>query len=137
MSPAVRRWKVYLRLCRVSNLPTVWTNVAAGAWLTGAPPSPVLWNLVATAMSLFYTGGMFLNDAFDREIDARERPDRPIPKGEASAREVFALGYGMLGAAVVIVHWRAGFLAAAACAALAGTIVLYDAWHKTNPLSPF
>ena len=32
-------------------------------------------------LSLFYIGGMYLNDAFDREFDARARPDRPDPGG--------------------------------------------------------
>lgn len=141
MSPVARRWKVYLRLGRVSNLPTVWTNVAAGAWLTGAPPSPALWVLVAAAMSLFYTGGMFLNDAFDREIDARQRPDRPIPAGLISAGHVFGVGFGLLAAGEILVgcaaaHASAGNAPLLASAALAGAIVLYDAWHKQNPVSP-
>ena len=33
------RWPVALRLGRVSNLPTVWTNVLAGVVLSGAPLS--------------------------------------------------------------------------------------------------
>jgi 4-hydroxybenzoate polyprenyltransferase len=128
----------YFKLGRVSNLPTVWTNALAGATLaSGATAGPIDLVWLALAMSLAYTGGMFLNDAFDRDIDAKERPERPIPKGEVSAQEVFTLGYAMLGVAVVIVYWRGGFLAAASCAVLAGAIVLYDAWHKTNPLSPF
>ena len=53
-------------------------------------------------MSLHYVGGMFLNDAFDREIDAVERPERPIPSGAMSATEVFAIGYGMLVAGTVL-----------------------------------
>ena len=141
MSAAVRRWKVYLRLGRVSNLPTVWTNVAAGAWLAGARLSPALLVLVAAAMSLFYTGGMFLNDAFDREIDARQRPDRPIAAGLVSPGHVFAVGFGLLAAGEILVgcaaaQASAGSAPLVAGAALAGAIVLYDAWHKQNPVSP-
>jgi 4-hydroxybenzoate polyprenyltransferase len=29
------------------------------------------------SLSLCYVAGMFLNDAFDREFDARHRPERP------------------------------------------------------------
>ena len=68
----------FLRLGRVSNLPTVWSNALAGAALAGAwPPDGRLVPLLA-AMTLAYTGGMFLNDAFDRDIDARAsaRSDR-------------------------------------------------------------
>jgi hypothetical protein len=36
---------------------------------------------------------MYLNDAFDQEIDARERPERPIPSGAVSARTVFGAGF--------------------------------------------
>ncbi|WP_438018358.1 UbiA family prenyltransferase [Sorangium sp. So ce315] len=135
------RARVYLRLGRVSNLPTVWTNVLCGMALSGAGLRAREVALVGLAVSLMYVGGMFLNDAFDREIDARERPERPIPSGLVSAREVFAVGYGLLGAGVLIVGGHAytagrGAAAAAASALLAGAIVLYDAWHKGNPLSP-
>lgn len=136
---------VYLRLGRVSNLPTVWTNTLAGALLGGSggdngmlAPGLGLPKLVGLAgtMSLFYVAGMFLNDAFDREIDAKERPERPIPAGQVSAREVFSVGFGALGGGVGLLYWQAGALAALFGALLAGNIVLYDAWHKKNVLSP-
>jgi len=131
------RWRVYLRLGRVSNLPTVWSNALAGIVLAGAR---IEWHsaaLLAVAMSLFYEGGMFLNDAFDRERDARERPERPIPGGLVSACEVFVIGFALLAAGLVVLAlatasrgaWITG-------AALAATIVLYDAWHQSNPASP-
>lgn len=137
----VPRWKVALRLGRVSNLPTVWTNVAAGVLLAGASPHPAVIGLLALSMSLFYTGGMFLNDAFDREIDARERPERPIPAGLVTAGQVLAAGFGMLlvGELILVVnglYTGAGQEAAVSGAALGGAIVLYDRWHKQNPLSP-
>ena len=136
------RARAYLELGRVSNLPTVWTNVLAGAALSGAAVTPGALALPLLAGSLFYTGGMFLNDAFDREIDRRERPERPIPSGRVRAREVFATGYGMLAAAwmLLLLQWRGlghgSERTLAAGAALAGAIVLYNAWHKGNPWSP-
>ena len=51
--------------------------------------------LLAAAFSLLYTGGMYLNDAFDRAVDARERPERPIPSGRVRAGSVFAIGFGL------------------------------------------
>jgi 4-hydroxybenzoate polyprenyltransferase len=137
----ISRLRVYLRLGRVSNLPTVWSNVIAGAWLGGARPSSASLILLAAAISLFYTGGMFLNDAFDREIDARERPERPIPAGFVSAAEVFAVGFGLLAAGeiAVLAHGLItgrGLSATIPALALAGAIVAYDVWHKQNPLSP-
>jgi 4-hydroxybenzoate polyprenyltransferase len=86
---------------------------------------------------------MYLNDAFDREIDARERPERPIPLGRIGAGPVFAIGFGLLGLGVAGVGWAAtapgGRVAAAVAsgALLAGAITGYDAWHKGNPASPF
>jgi len=130
------KWRTYLRLGRVSNLPTVWSNTLAGMVLAGAPLAPSVFAWLAVATSLLYVGGMFLNDAFDRAIDARERPERPIPSGLVSANEVFGVGFGLLAVGIVIA-WRVGGVRALGAAlALAFAIVLYDAWHKKNVLSP-
>ena len=137
-------WRAALRLGRVSNLPTVWTNVLTGVVLCSGidAPTPVL--LVALiSLSLFYVAGMYLNDAFDRNIDARERPERPIPSGLIATQTVFAIGFGMLTAALVLLMWAGydleggtGWRAPAAGLALAAAIVFYDWHHKHNPLSP-
>ncbi len=133
----------FLTLGRVSNLPTVWTNVLAAAIVAGASPTPIAIVAVAAAMSLFYCGGMFLNDAFDREIDATERPGRPIPSGQATASTVFALGVLQLvvGTAILVATARANtgsaHRALLAGVALTACIVTYDAFHKRNPLAPW
>jgi hypothetical protein len=94
------------------------------------------------AGTAFYVGGMFLNDAFDREIDRRERSDRPIPTGRIGAGEVFGVGFGLLAAGWVLLflqveRWGYGSRRALlAGAALAAAIVLYNSWHKGNPLGP-
>lgn len=135
----VVKWRVYLQLGRVSNLPTVWTNVLAGVVLAGGDFEPVTLAGLLVAATLFYEGGMFLNDAFDRGIDARERPERPIPSGRASPREVFAIGYGMLSGALLILIWLSGgerWAPLLSGAALAASIVYYDAHHKGNRWSP-
>ena len=132
----------YLLLGRVSNLPTVWTNTLAGTVLAGADVGPGRLVLLALAFSLLYTGGMYLNDAFDRESDARERPERPIPSGRVRADAVFATGLGLLAAGVLVVAVAAAGPVGGGRAAvwsgllLASVIVAYDAWHKANPLSP-
>lgn len=133
---------VALRLGRVSNLPTVWTNALAGVALAGA--SPWQWAIVPVALglSLAYLGGMYLNDAFDRGIDARERPSRPIPSGAIDANTVFALGFGLLLAAVAMLAAAArGFDAppdgaVLAGLALGGAIISYNWNHKGNRFSP-
>jgi 4-hydroxybenzoate polyprenyltransferase len=124
-----------LQLGRVSNLPTVWSNVLVGIVLAGGVVEPRSLLVLIVAMSLMYVGGMFLNDAFDAEIDARERPGRPIPSGRVAAGTVFTAGFAMLGAAIFLaatLNWPAGL----AAPLLAGTILLYDWHHKANPLSP-
>jgi len=136
------RARLYLGLGRVSNLPTVWTNVLAGTVLGGTTPELSTTLRLAVAVSFFYVGGMFLNDAFDRAIDARERPERPIPSGLISAGEVFGVGFGLLGCGLLGLVWNAAtrsesaLPSIAAGAVLAALIVLYDAWHKGNSLSP-
>ena len=132
-----------LRLGRISNLPTVWSNVLVGALLAGGSLVDARVPLLMLALSLFYVGGMFLNDAFDRDFDAAHRPERPIPSGQVSAREVFLIGFGLLVAGWLCVGWAvraadgpAAWRALSSAAALGGAIVLYDAHHKGNPLSP-
>lgn len=136
--PAARlRWRTALRLGRVSNLPTVWTDTLAGWVLAGGYPG---WRVVPVmiAMTLFYVGGMYLNDAFDWRIDARERPSRPIPSGAASARAVFTAGFTLLGAGLALLAATGGksWHPALAGLALGAAILYYDARHKRDPLSP-
>jgi hypothetical protein len=136
-------WAVALRLGRVSNLPTVWTNVLAGIVLSGAAVTPRPALLLLLSLSLFYVAGMFLNDAFDREFDRRNRPDRPIPAGEVTASVVFVWGFGLLACGLALLlavgyamPGNTGWRAPVAGLALAAAIVLYDSWHKANPIGP-
>lgn len=137
-------WSVALRLGRVSNLPTVWTNVLAGIVLAGGAVAVRPTALLLVSLSLFYVAGMFLNDAFDRDFDRRHRPDRPIPAGDVAAATVFAYGFGFLAAGFALLIALAeaaapagtGARAPAAGVLLAAAIVLYDGWHKDNPVSP-
>jgi 4-hydroxybenzoate polyprenyltransferase len=138
--------RTLLDLGRVSNLPTVWTNVLGGTVLSGGRLDPLSLGCLGLGASFFYVGGMFLNDAFDREFDAKHRRERPIPSGRATAAKVFATGFLLLGAGLGLVA-TAGALAAgsrsllpwrplAAGTALAGLIVFYDAFHKGHSYGP-
>ena len=134
---------VALKLGRVSNLPTVWSNVLTGMALAGAATVDQRLFIMLVALSLFYVGGMYLNDAFDHEFDAKARPERPIPSGQVSAAQVHAFGFGMMAVGLVLLAW-VGFglepnmqwRPVAAGAALACAIVFYNWHHKNNPLSP-
>lgn len=137
-SLATRRvggWRTALKLGRVSNLPTVWSNVIAGSALGGGAPLHLVF-AICVAISAMYVAGMFLNDAFDRDIDARERPERPIPAGEISIDVVVVIGVSLLVIGIVglaAVNDRAGL----AGLGLAGAILVYDWQHKGNPVAPF
>jgi heme O synthase-like polyprenyltransferase len=124
-----------LRLGRVSNLPTVWTNVIAAATIANAAARLVDVTVVGLAMTAFYVGGMYLNDFFDRDIDASERPGRPIHTGEISAVAVSTIGFVLLAVGVVLLVGF-GLLTMVWGLALASGIVLYDAWHKGNDFAP-
>jgi UbiA prenyltransferase family len=124
-----------LRLGRVSNLPTVWTNVIAGATIANAAATIADVAVVGLVMTAFYVGGMYLNDFFDREIDARERPGRPIHAGDIGAGTVSAIGFALLAIGVALLA-PFGLLTAIWGLALAAAIVLYDAWHKGNIFAP-
>jgi 4-hydroxybenzoate polyprenyltransferase len=129
------RPRAYLLLSRISNLPTVWTNVLAAYVLAGASRESL--PTAAIAASLFYVAGMFLNDAFDAPFDARARADRPIPNGDVSRQEVFAIGFGLLAAGALLLAllphpapamlWGGG---------LAIAIVFYDYRHKGQSYGP-
>lgn len=120
--------RAWLELARISNLPTVWTNVTAGWLLAGWPlQHPALpWLLLAG--SLLYSGGMILNDAADVKFDRAHRCDRPIPSGRIGLAPAWMTGLGMLAlGASLALHWQAS---PALTAALAAAILAYDLYHK-------
>lgn len=127
--------RTYLEICRVSNIPTVWTNVLAGVVLTGADISAVHYLVIALSMSLFYSAGMSFNDICDLETDIVRRPSRPLPSGRISLKGAYAFTMFMfaagLGLLVFVPYPRAVF----AALILLGLIVLYDKFHTEHPFS--
>lgn len=124
----------WLRLARISNAPTVASNTVAGGALAGADAGAPL-ATVAVATVLFYTAGMVANDIFDLDVDRRERPERPLPSGLVSVRAALVATVALFATGELLL------LAIDLAAGLAGlgliaAIVLYDAWHKANALSP-
>lgn len=128
-SPSAKA-RAVLAICRVSNLPTIWMNVLTAVVLSGVevfawPPL-----LLVASMSAFYCGGMTLNDIFDREVDIRDKPFRPIPSGRLGLGEawltalvLFATGLSFL----LLAPFPAAFFAGVV---LLGLIVVYDRFHK-------
>jgi 4-hydroxybenzoate polyprenyltransferase len=130
-----RKFRTLLILARVSNLPTVWSNCLAGWWLGGGGN---FWKLpfLFLGASALYTGGMFLNDAFDAEFDRQRRPERPVPTGKISLQLVWRGGFGLLAAGILLLLF-CGKIAAVAAIILALFILLYDAAHKLITASPW
>ena len=142
-------WRTYLTLGRVSNLPTVWSNCLAGVILAGGLPNAFPMLALVVSLSLFYTGGMFLNDAFDHRFDREFRPERPIPQGWISPRHVYLAGFSLLGAGELMLLLPMGMArvsgvtgAVFPAVPLLGGLVLgalityYNYRHKTDPMSP-
>lgn len=131
-----RAWGSWLELARISNTPTTVSNVIAGAAVAaGASVAGADAGLVAVAIAALYTAGMILNDVLDRSVDEVQRPERPLPSGRiapaaavAAVAALLGLGEGLL----LAVEPRAGL----GGLVLIVTIVVYDLWHKGNPLSP-
>jgi hypothetical protein len=130
-----RQLRKLLILGRVSNLPTVWSNCLAGWWLSGGGN---VWKLplMFFGVSALYTGGMFLNDAFDADFDRQRRASRPIPSGAISQEAVLRwsliwLGGGAL--SLIAIGKATGLLALA----LLICIIIYDASHKAITASPW
>lgn len=126
------RHLTYLRLARVSNLPTVFSNVV-GASALAVQAEPTTVGVVCISMGLMYTAGMFFNDYCDRQLDLQERPERPLPRGDVTPGEVLGITVGMFLLALLLLAYTGTLLWGLT---LMLFIVLYDVWHKSNPLSP-
>lgn len=85
----------YLRLLRVGLLLSPAADVTAGMALCGIP-----WSFEAVRAALasvcVYAAGMVLNDHADRALDAVQRPERPIPRGDIPAGTALVLGLVLL-----------------------------------------
>jgi 4-hydroxybenzoate polyprenyltransferase len=131
----MRTIKAYLDLCRVSNLPTVWTNVLTGCLLASGQFVPSSFLLLAVALSCFYVAGMSLNDVCDVAHDRLNRPSRPIPAGRISLRDATILTGALFVAGMSLLLAAPHRSGAAAGLVLLLTIVAYDVHHKRNPFS--
>ncbi len=131
----------WLRLLRLPNVFTAVADVVMGYIITYGGVQPAhYFSLLVAASCLLYLSGMVLNDVFDADVDARDRPERPIPSGRVPLRTATAVGWAML-ASGVLVAWFASFNSGdwrpgAVASALGACVVLYDAVLKTTPFAP-
>ncbi len=134
--------KSWLELLRISNLPTVWTNVLAGGVIVnsalvggrslGFPAGTMI--VILISGSCLYLAGMVLNDVFDLKIDRQERPSRPIPSGRVSRRSAAMLGTILLVVGASL-PWTISIETGITALVLAGLVVLYERSHATTPWS--
>ncbi|WP_395716573.1 UbiA family prenyltransferase [Prosthecobacter sp.] len=118
----------WLHLARISNLPTVWTNVTAAWLLAGGALNDTRLAWLILAGSLLYTGGMIMNDAADAKFDMEHRKERPIPAGQVSVKSAWIVSAVMLlaGSTLAVVFGANPRVTAL----LVSAIVIYDLYHK-------
>lgn len=147
MKSLIESLRTLLILGRVSNLPTVWSNLIVGwiladgpregMWQVGFGPDDTIWPMLFVLLggSFLYIGGMYLNDYCDATFDAHYCPGRPIPAGKISRRIV-----GLLAAlwftAGLAYFTSFGPVTIGFTLLLIGVIVLYDFHHKNVAWSP-
>ncbi|MBQ1025333.1 SCO3242 family prenyltransferase [Micromonospora sp. C95] len=109
-------------------------DVVAGAAAAGAlgPRTPAL----AAASVLLYWAGMAANDWADRELDAVERPERPIPSGRVSPGLAVGLATGLTVAGVGLAAAAGGRRATAVALPLAAAVWGYDLAAKNTAAGP-
>lgn len=125
---------------RPANIVTAWADILVGFAASGAiaflnqtltGSATLAWLLLATTG--LYGGGVVFNDVFDAELDAKERPERPIPSDRASRQGAIALGSLLLVVGIVAalqVSWLSGAIAAT----IAFAALLYDAFGKHHSI---
>ena len=128
--------RAYLDLFRLPNLFTAAADIFAGFFFSGGLPAewPVLVRLSFASMCL-YAAGVALNDYCDRDVDAVERPSRPLPSGRVKPGRALQL---------ILVLFIAGLSLAfslsvqtgAIAALLVVCVVAYDAVLKHTPVAP-
>jgi len=108
-----------VQLLRLPNLFTAVADPLAGWYLTGCQG----WLLLPVGASAFlYTAGIVLNDCVDYRRDCRDRPERPLPRGDFPVPVAWALGVVLLLAGLALGGVNA--------VPLAGLIIFYNAFAK-------
>ena len=127
------RW-AYLQLMRPANIITAWADILLGYAAAGALTMDENLNFVVLgwlilATTGLYGGGVVFNDVCDADLDAVERPERPIPSGRASLSGAILLGTGLLFVGIVAAAMVSG-LSAVLATIVAITALLYDKYGK-------
>lgn len=134
--------KASIELMRPANIVTAFSDILAGFAVAGGAILILDGEITVTYDGLtwllfstfgLYGGGVVMNDYFDAELDAKERPERAIPSGRISKTRAMILGFLLLivgVAAAFQVNHYAGFLALF----IAISALLYDYKAKHSKL---
>jgi 4-hydroxybenzoate polyprenyltransferase len=135
-------WFAWLRLARVSNLPSALSNILMGFLLINASwqPWPSL-ALLLLASACLYSAGMILNDYFDLHSDQANSPERPLPAGQIAPQAALMSGtflaLGGISFAALAGSLASGFIKPMIVALLlAASILLYDWVLKKTVVAP-
>jgi UbiA prenyltransferase family len=91
---------------------------------------------LSAASVCLYWAGMSANDWADRDLDAKERPERPIPSGRVTPGTALGIAVTLTGAGLALAALAGGRRALAVAAALAGTVWWYDCAVKHTAAGP-
>jgi 4-hydroxybenzoate polyprenyltransferase len=127
-------WRALIDLVRAPAALSVPGDVVAGAAAAGAL-RPRTAGLAAASVCLYWAG-MAANDWADRELDAVERPERPIPSGRVSPGQAVGAAAVLTAAGVGLAALAGGRRSLAVALPLAGTVWAYDLVAKNTPAGP-
>jgi 4-hydroxybenzoate polyprenyltransferase len=127
----------YLQLIRLPNVITAAADSLAG-WLlvTGSLAGASGWLLLMASSMVLYAAGTILNDVFDFEVDQQERPGRPLPSRRVSRRTAACLGGLGLVVGPLLARASGSSVSGVVAAALALSVLGYDAGLKRFWLGP-
>ncbi|MGW4947732.1 SCO3242 family prenyltransferase [Actinoplanes sp. NPDC004185] len=91
---------------------------------------------LAGASVCLYWAGMAANDWADRDLDAVERPERPIPSGRISAPAALGIAAGLTAAGLAVAAKAGGARALAVAVPLAAAVWAYDLRAKNSAAGP-
>jgi 4-hydroxybenzoate polyprenyltransferase len=120
----------YLQLMRAPAVFTAISNIlAAHLIVTNGNIQWLNLTILMLASAALYLAGMILNDCFDYQEDARERPNRPLPAGRIALKTAWSLGWLLLGSGVILAS-LVGFQQLTIAIVLAAFIIIYNGYAK-------
>ncbi|MFF2372388.1 SCO3242 family prenyltransferase [Agromyces sp. NPDC058110] len=124
-----------IELVRAPAALTVLGDTAVGAQAANGGFGRRGWVLPLASVAI-YSGGMALNDWADRDVDAVERPERPIPSGRVSPRRALMVAAGLGAIGLVLAAAGGGRRGVAVAVPLVASVVAYDVVAKPTAAGP-